>query len=213
MQPKRQFSSGSFTHKASAPKSLSSSVCRALQLRKASGPTEPQQLGLTSSTTQVRPCNPRDSSAQAVFPIRPQRPRASVAQFAELFSSERPQRPRSSSAQFVELFSSRRPQRPQELFNSVCRALQLRKVLAPTEPQQLGLMSSTAQLRPCSPRDSSAQAVLPIRPQRPRSSVAQFAELFSSGRPQQLCLTSSTAQLRPCSPRDSSAQAVLPIRP
>ena len=41
MQPKGQFSSGSIAHKASVPKSPSSSVCRALQLRKASAPKSP----------------------------------------------------------------------------------------------------------------------------------------------------------------------------
>ena len=54
MQPKSQFSSGTIAYKASPPKRLSSSVCRALQLRKPSAPTEPQQLSLTSSTTLLR---------------------------------------------------------------------------------------------------------------------------------------------------------------
>ena len=68
MQPKSQFSSGTIAHKASAPQILSSSVCRALQLRKASAPTEPQQLSLKSSTTILRPCSPRASLAQAFSP-------------------------------------------------------------------------------------------------------------------------------------------------
>ena len=135
MQPKSQFSSGSAAHKASVPKSLSSSVCRALQLKKNSTPTEPQKLILTSSTAQLRPCSPRASSAQAVQLIRPQRPRASVAQFAELFSLGRPQSLRALVAQFAELFSSGRPQRPRSLSRSVCRALQLKKASMPTEPQ------------------------------------------------------------------------------
>ena len=136
MQPKGQFSSGSIAHKASAP-------------------TKPQQLSLKSPTAHLRPCNPRDSLAQAehamqptsqfsssrvaqaapaaqfdelnysthacspraslaqaVQPIRLQRPRASAAQLVELSSSIRPQRLKAIAAQLVELNSTIRPQRP-----------------------------------------------------------------------------------------------------
>ena len=57
MQPKNQFSSGYLAYKASAPGA--------------------QQLSLTSSTILLRPCSLRVSSAQAIQPIRPQRPEPS----------------------------------------------------------------------------------------------------------------------------------------
>ena len=77
-------------------------------------------------------------------------PPSSISSFREL------------SIAFVSHFIGARTYRkaltPQSFSSSVCRALQLRKALAPTEPQQLSLMSSTAHLRPCSPKDNLAQA-------------------------------------------------------
>ena len=140
---------------------------------------------MKSSTTPPRSCSPGVNSAQAIQPTRPQRPgaqqlsheelnystqamqsrsqfssgysahkasttRSPSAQFEEINYSTHAMQPRSqfslgriahkaSAAQFSELFSSGRPQRPRSLSGSVMK-------------------SSTAQLRPCSPRASSAQA-------------------------------------------------------
>ena len=156
---------------------------------------------MKGSSTLLRPCSPRVSSAQAI--------RAHGALQLSLQSSSAQEglnAHRNSSAQFAELFSSGRPQRPQELFSSihralqlrkassstelfssVCRALQLRKASAPTGALQLSLQSSSAQKGLNAQRISSAQFAELFssgRPQRPLSSSAQFAELFSSGRPQ-----------------------------
>ena len=61
------------------------------------------------------------------------------------------------------------------------------------------MTSSTTLLRSCSPRVSSAQAIQPIRPQRPGA--------------QQLSLKSSTTLLMPCNPGVNSAQASSPRSP
>ena len=108
-------------------------------------------------------------------------PRSPAAQFKGFNYSAQTMRPKSqfsssrithkaSATRFTELFSSRRPQRPRSLSSSVMKSL-------------------TAQLRPCSPRASSAQANQPMKPQRPglRSSICptmaiQPKSQFSSGR-------------------------------
>ena len=115
------------------PWSLSGSICRALQLSLASAPkSSTAQLGLNAHE-------------------------ALVVRFTELISSRRPQCPWSLSGSVCRAHQLNKALAPKSLSSSVCRALQLRKASAPTEPQQLSLTSSTAQLRPCSPRVSSAQ--------------------------------------------------------
>ena len=86
------------------------------------------------------------------------------------------------------------------------------KASAPTEPQQLSLKSSTAHLRPCSPRDSLAQAEQPMQPKQLSlqsssaqeglcthgASAAQFDELNCSPRalaPKSLNISVRRAQL------------------
>ena len=108
-------------------------------------------------------------------------PRSPAAQFEEFNYSTQAMRPKSqfssgkivhkaSATQFVELFSSGKPQRPRSLSSSVMK-------------------SSTAQLRPCSPRASSTQANQPMKTQWPglKSSICptkaiQPKSQFSSGR-------------------------------
>ena len=126
MQPKSQFSSGYSAHEASAP--------------------GVQQLSLTSSTTLHRPCILRVSSAQAIQPIRPQRP-VPAAQFDELDYSAQAMQPKSQ----------------------ISSGYSAHKASAPGA-QLLSLTSSTTLLRPCSLRVKSTQAIQLIRPQRPEPS-------------------------------------------
>ena len=126
MQPKSQFSSGSSAYKASA--------------------LGAQQLSLTSSTTQHRPCGLRVSSAQAIQPTRPQRP-GPAAQFDELNYSAQSIQPKS---QLISGYSAHKASAPRA--------------------QQLSLTSSTTLHRPCSLRVNSTQAIQPTRPQRPEPS-------------------------------------------
>ena len=121
------------------PKSQISSGCSA---HKASAPGA-QQLSLTSSTTLLKSCNLRVRSAQAI-------------QSTGLSA-------RSPTAQFDELDYSTQAMQPKSQISSSYSA---HKALAPGA-QQLSLTSSTTLLRSCSLRVRSAQAIQPIRPQRP----------------------------------------------
>ena len=168
MQPKSQFSSGTITHKASAPKSLNSS-----KLFSSERPQRPRSLNssiLTSSTTLLRPCSPRVSSAQALQPIRPQRPKAQQlslkrlnystqamqpkSQFISGTIAHKASMPKSPAAQFEELNYSTQVMQPKSQFNSGIIA---HKASAPKSFSSLELFSSE---RPQYPRALVAQCSL-----------------------------------------------------
>ena len=117
-----------------------------------------QQLSLTSSTTLLWPCSLRVISAQAIQPIG-FNTRSPVSLCDELDCSAQAMQPKSQ----------------------ISSGYSAHKASAPGA-QQLSLMSSTTLLRPHSLRVTSAQAIHPIRPQRPKpsSSVLRARLLCSS---------------------------------
>ena len=107
-----------------------------------------------------------------------------MSQFSSGYSANKASAPKSPGTQFDELNYSAQTMHPKSQFSLGYSA---HKASAPrSSAAQFDEFNYSAHaMQPCSPRVSSAKAIQPTRPQRPRA--------------QQLSLTSLTTQLKLCS--------------